>query len=107
MSRAPAPTDLTDAEWAVLQSLIPPAIPGGRPREVDMREVLNAAFYVHHCGGGWRRLPLSFPPWQTVYTYVRAWKQDGNWERMLRALENMTGHGDADDAPQEAILAAL
>ena len=86
MRRAPYPTDVTDAEWAVLQPLIPPPKPGGRPREVDMREILNAAFYIHHGGGGWRQLPLTFPPWQTVYCYVREWKKDGTWERMETAL---------------------
>ncbi len=85
MKGAHYPTDLTDAEWAVLQPLIPPPKAGGRPREVDMRAVLNAAFYVHHGHGGWRQLPRSFPPWQTVYGYVRTWQQDGTWQRLLAA----------------------
>ncbi len=83
------PTDLTDAEWSLLQPLIPPPKPGGRPRETDMRAVLNAARYVHDRGGGWRRLPLSFPPWQTVYGYVRAWKRDGTWEAMLAKRKDL------------------
>ena len=77
------PTDLTDDEWSLVRPLVPPPKPGGRPRDVDMRAVLNAAFYVHYNGGGWRRLPLSFPPWQTVYCYVREWKRNGTWEVML------------------------
>ena len=95
MSRAAYPTDLTDPEWTVLQSLIPPAKPGGRPRDVDMREILNAAFYIDRGGCSWRLLPYDFPPWQTVYTYVRAWKQDGTWERMAVARQTaaVQGHG--------------
>ena len=96
MTRAPYPTDLSDAEWTALQPLIPPAKPGGRPREVDMREILNATFFVLGRGGGYRRLPLSFPPWQTVYAYVRAWKQDGTWERLQtarrEAAQSNAGH---------------
>ena len=81
------PPDLTDAEWSLLQPLIPLPKPGGRPRDVDLRAVVTAALYVEQQGGGWRRLPLHFPPWQTVYWYVRAWKRDGTWEAMLAHLQ--------------------
>ena len=94
MNRECYPTDLTDAEWNALQSLIPPPKPGGRPREMDMREILNAAMYVDRGGGGWRQLPLTFPPWQTVYCYVREWKRDGTWERMQAALREAAYHGE-------------
>ena len=77
---------LTETEWSLLQPLIPPPKPGGRPRDADMRAVLTAALYVEQKGGGWRRLPLHFPPWQTVYDYVHKWKQDGTWEAMLARL---------------------
>ena len=78
--------DLTDAQWARLELLIPPPKPGGRHRDVDMRAVLAAAVFVHRTGSSWRTLPLHFPPWQTVYCYVRQWRQDGTWQRMLSAL---------------------
>ncbi len=96
MPRAPYRTDLTDAEWAIVAPLIPPPKPGGRPRDVDLREILNAAFYRHRGGCSWRLLPHEFPPWQTVYTYVRHWQQDGTWARMLAALgEPDEGHAGA------------
>ena len=61
------PSDLTDAEWAHLEPLIPPAKPGGRPRETDMREATNAILYVLRTGCAWRHLPRDFPPSSTVH----------------------------------------
>ncbi len=80
------PSDLTDQEWAILEPLIPAAKPGGRPRTVDMREVINAIFYVDRTGCQWRALPTDFPPWPTVWTCFRAWRLDGTWERIHTAL---------------------
>ena len=60
------PSDLRDQEWAILEPLIPPAKPGGRPRTVNMREVINAILYVDRTGCQWRALPHDFPPWSTV-----------------------------------------
>ena len=62
------PSDMTDAEWALLEPLIPPAKPGGRPRETDMREAINAILYLLRTGCPWRYLPRDgFPPRSTVY----------------------------------------
>ena len=61
------PTDLTDTEWAILEPLIPPEKPGGRPRSVDMREIMNAISYVLRGGISWRMLPHDLPPWKSVY----------------------------------------
>jgi putative transposase len=80
------PSDMTDAEWKILEPLIPPAKDGGRPRTTDMREVLNAIFYINRTGGQWRALPHDFPPWSTVWTYFRTWRNDGTWQRMHTAL---------------------
>jgi len=80
------PSDLSDQEWAILEPLIPAAKPGGRPRTVDMREVLNAIFYVDRTGCQWRALPRDFPPWPTVWTYFRTFRHDGTWERIHTAL---------------------
>jgi putative transposase len=80
MARQRYPTDLTDDEWRVLGSLIPPAKPGGRPRSVDLREIVNALRYVLRSGGAWRLLPHDLPPWETVYAYFRRWQEDGTWE---------------------------
>lgn len=67
MSRKPYPTDLTDQQWQLIASLIPAAKNGGRPRTVDVREILNAIFYILVGGCAWRLLPHDFPSWSTVY----------------------------------------
>jgi putative transposase len=84
MRRAYA-TDLTDAEWALLEPLIPAAKTGGRPPR-DRREILDALSYVIRTGCAWRLLPHDFPPWQTVYHYYRLWRIDGTWEQVHDAL---------------------
>ena len=86
MKRKKYSTDLTDDEWQILESLIPEAKPGGRPREADMREILNGIFYVLRSGCAWRMLPHDFPPWQTVYHYFREWRINGVWEQINKAL---------------------
>jgi putative transposase len=73
------PDNLTREQFELLEPLLPAAKPGGRPREVDMWEVLNAIFYVLVNGCKWRALPSDFPKWQTVYTYMRNWRLDGTW----------------------------
>ncbi|PQA71589.1 IS5/IS1182 family transposase, partial [Brucella oryzae] len=59
------PTDLTDAEWLLIEPLIPTAGRRGRPRKTDLREVVNALRYLVRSGWGWEMLPKEFPPWQT------------------------------------------
>ena len=76
------PTDLTDTEGAILEPLIPPEKPGGRPRSVDMREIMNAISYVLRGGISWRMLPHDLPPWTSVYHYFRRWRLDGTWEHI-------------------------
>ncbi len=88
MARPSYPSDLTDAEWKVLKPQIPPPKPGGRPRSVDMREILNAMFYVARTGCAWRQLPHDLPPWSTVYDYFRQWRRSGTWQRMHDALRD-------------------
>jgi putative transposase len=80
------PSDLTDQQWAILAPFIPPAKPGGRPRTVDMRQVINAILYLLRGGCQWRMLPREYPPWPTVWTYFRTWRTSGDWERMHTAL---------------------
>jgi putative transposase len=99
------PTDLTDEEWAVLEPLIPPPRPGGRPRSTDMREVLNAIFYVLRGGIPWRMLPHDFPPWKTVYHYFRTWRINGIWEAMNEALrEKLRLQAGRNFTPSASIL---
>jgi putative transposase len=85
-TRKPYRTDLTDEQWAIVQPLIPPAKHGGRPREVDMREVLNTLFYLERAGCQWDMLPHDLLPKSTVYDYFRQWRDDGTWQRILDAL---------------------
>lgn len=86
MTRKPYPSDLTNAEWTVLEPLLPPEKPVGSEREVDLREVINALMYVTDNGIKWRAMPHDFPAWQTVYGYLRRWSQNGLWEQMLLSL---------------------
>ena len=82
-------TDLTDAQRKALAAVLPaePDQRGrGRPRAVDLREVLNALFYMNRTGCQWRLLPHDFPPWWVVRYYFDRWEQDGTWERINDAL---------------------
>jgi transposase len=80
------PSDLTDAEWALIAPLIPPAKRGGRKRSVDVREVLNGIFYVLSTGCQWNALPKDLPPKSTVYDYFDLWEWDGTLERIHHEL---------------------
>ena len=71
------PSDLSDAEWAELEPLIPPAKRGGRRRSVDLREVVNGILYVLSTGCQWRALPKDLPPRSTVNDYFGLWSWDG------------------------------
>src|ERR1700676_4869084 len=86
MSRKPYPSDLTDTQWQLLPPFLAAAKPGGRPRKTDLREVVNAIFYLNREGCTWRALPHDFPPWRTVYEYFAAWKRDGTWDELNGAL---------------------
>ena len=87
MSRKFYPSDLSDAEWGILEPLLPDAKPGGRPRTVNLREVINALRYVLREGCRWRAIPHDFgEPWETVYRYFRHWRLDGTWERVHAVL---------------------
>src|ERR1700746_1949074 len=86
MNHQPYPSDVTDAQWPLVEPLIPPAFPGGRPRKVDMRSVVNALFYRNREGCSWRALPHDFPPWKTVYNYFQWFHWDGTWDKLLKTL---------------------
>ena len=82
MTRIPYTSDLTDDQWQRLGPLLPDPAATGRPREVDLREVLNAIFYAVRTGCQWRNLPREFGPWETVYGYFRRYRRDGTWEKI-------------------------
>ena len=79
-------TDLTDRQWAAIADLVPDALPGGRPRQAASRELVNAILYALRGGQAWRLLPHDFPPWQTVYYYLRRWQAEGVWTRIHHAV---------------------
>jgi putative transposase len=86
MSYPVYPTDLTDRQWDCIKDLIPAAKSGGRPRSLDMRQVINAILYIVVTGCQWRMLPKDYPKWQSVYHYFRIWRDDGSWQRIHDTL---------------------
>jgi transposase len=84
------PSNLTREQDELIYDLLPMAKPGGRPREVDLFEILNAIFYVLVEGIRWRALPGDFPPWQTVYTSFRNWRKDSTWVQIHDRLHAWT-----------------
>src|SRR5690348_9086011 len=80
------PSDLTDAQWSILEPHVPKPSTQGRPPKLERREIVNAILYVLRSGCPWRLLPLDFPAWQTVYYYFRQWQRDGVWDHMLVTL---------------------
>lgn len=86
MGRRPYPSEVSDAEWMMLSPLLPAPKPGGRPRSVDVREIVNAIRYWLRSGEAWRLLPHDFPPWRTVYHSWRAWRLSRDCERLHTTL---------------------
>ena len=80
------PSDLTDREWGLIEPLLPPARPGGRPRTTDLREVVEAILYVGSSGCQWRMLPKDFPPMSTVQGYFYDWRDSGLWPSINHLL---------------------
>lgn len=105
MCRRDYPSDMSNEEWAILEPLIPPAKPGGRPRTTEMREVLDALFYLDRTGSQWRALPHDFPPWSTVWSSFRKWRNDGTWGRIHTALrEQVRVKQGREPIPSAAII---
>lgn len=88
LTRKAYPSDLTDEQWALLEPLIPSARTGegGRPREVNMREMVNTILYLNRSGCQWDMLPHDLVPKSTAYDYFAQWRDDGTWGRMVDAL---------------------
>jgi putative transposase len=92
-SRKRYPSDLTDEHWTLVEPLLPPAKPrqrGGRPRQVDMREVLNTMRYLHRSGCQWDRLPPDLLPKRTAYDSFAQWRDNGTWGKVVTALREQT-----------------
>ena len=105
LARAAYPYDLTDEEWAIIEPLIPEAKPGGRPRKVDMREVVNGIRYVNRTGCAWRALPHDLPPWGTVWYYFWRFRNEGVWQEMNRSLREQVRLEDGrEPTPSAGII---
>ena len=105
MMRPSYPSDLTDKQWEVLAPLIPAAKPGGRHREVNIREVLNGIFYYLRTGCQWRAMPNDLPPWSTIAGYYRTWRREGVWKQIHDALRTKVREAAGRNAsPSAAIL---
>ncbi len=83
------PSDLTDHEWEMIRKEVPKERRGGRHRSVDIRDILNAIFYVLDNGTKWRSLPHDYPKWQTVYWYFNQWNQNGTIEKIHRKMRKI------------------
>jgi putative transposase len=101
--RKPYPTDLTDAQWAILEPLVPPSKHGGRPRTVDMREVINTIMYLNRTGCQWEMLPHDLLPKSTVYEYFAQWRDDGTWAKFVDALRVQVRSKEGRDATPSAM----
>lgn len=105
MKRAPYPSDLTTRQWHLIEPLLPPPKPGGRAREVDLREVVNGICYMSRSGCAWRMLPHDLPPWGTVHWYYRQWRLDGTWEKLHEVLrEKVRTAAGREATPSAAII---
>lgn len=99
--RKPYPSDLTDEQWAVIEPLIP-VHKVGRPRTNDMREILNAIFYLNRSGCQWDMLPHDLPAKSTVYNHFAQWRDDGTWQRIRDALRQQVRVADGREPAPSA-----
>jgi putative transposase len=104
MRRRSYPSDISDEEWGVLEPLIPPEKPGGKPRTTNMREVINAIWYVLRTGCQWRMVPHEFPPWSTVWGYFRVWRKTGVWEQMHTSLREAVRSRQGREPTPSAVI---
>ena len=93
------PSDLTDAQWALVKPFIP-VYPGGRPRKTSMRDVVDAIFYIVRTGCQWRYLPKDFPPKSTVWGYFDEWRHNGTLEDLHDTLRDRVRKQEAPGRPR-------
>src|SRR4028118_993918 len=105
MARKLYPTDLTEQQWHILKPLIPTSKAGGRQRTVNIREIINAIFYVLAGGCAWRLMPHDLLPWSTVYYYFRCWRNEGLWQQMNQTLrQKVRSSQGRETTPSAAIV---
>jgi transposase len=90
-------SDLTDEQWRLIEPLLPPPATAGRREKHPRRETVNAILYVVRTGCAWRLLPREFPPWQTVFWYVKRWRADGGLDRLHDAVRDRLRDADGRD----------
>jgi len=99
------PSDLTKEQWVLVEPLIPQCKPNGRPRTVDMENVLDAILYICRTGCQWRYLPEKYPPRSTVYEYFSQWQNGGIWDEINTALrEQVRVQADRKPTPTASII---
>lgn len=99
------PSDLSEAQWKAIQPLVPAAQVGGRPRDVEMRWIINGILYIVRGGGSWRMLPKEYGPWPTVYGYFRNFQRQGVWQQMHdRLREKVRRKAGRKSTPSVAII---
>lgn len=105
MTQRVYPSDLTDEQWQLIEPHIPPAKPGGRPRKVNMRCIINGLMYFTRTGCQWRMLPREFGPWPTVHDYYRRFRRDGTWRKIHDVLrEQVRREAGRKPTPSAAII---
>ena len=98
-------SNLTDAEWALIEPLLPPPAPVGRPRRTDLRRVAEAILYMASTGCQWRQIPREFPPYSTVQGYFYGWSRDGTFAQINHVLQGIGVYFSSGDSGDE--VAAL
>jgi putative transposase len=104
MERSAYPSDLQDEQWQKIEALIPKAKDGGRPRTVQMREVLNAILYLLRTGCAWRMLPHDLPPWGTAHYYYRRFRLEGVWQKIHDRLREEVRQSNGRNATPSAAI---
>jgi putative transposase len=102
-ARKAYPSDLTDEQWQILERLIPASKQLGRPRQVNMREVLNTIVYLNRTGCQWDMLPHDLLPKSTVYDYFASWRDNGTWQTMMDALREQVRIAAGREATPSAV----
>jgi transposase len=105
MKRKRYPTDLSDEQWRLVEPMIPPEKPGGRHREVDMREVVDGIDYLVRTGCQWRAIPHDLPKSATVRHYYDRFRKDGTWSKVHDTLrERARREAGRDPQPSAGVI---
>ncbi len=99
------PSDLTDAQWEVLEPLIPAVAEDATNVAYSRREIVNGILYVLRSGCPWRLVPHDLPAWGTVYWYFRTWRNEGVWDQILHTLRKQVRHKQGrEPEPSAAVI---